>query len=443
VSDVFSLTVIEAVKVTPLITWADPAPISSGTALGATQLNATASYNGSPVAGVFTYTPPAGTVLALGADQELLVNFAPTNTILYNPASKTVTIDVTEVVKVTPVITWANPAAITVGTALSATQLNATASYNGSPVAGVFTYTPPAGTVLGLGAGQELLVNFVPTNTTLYNSASKTVTIDIIEEATASFYRAINLNGPALLIDGNTFVASTGAPNFSYTTNEKTFVNQNVTLIPSTDANRATMIRSSIYGNTIVLNITSVPSGSYQVWLYVWEDNATQTYSISIEGAVVLANYVSGPAGTWRKLGPYSVNIADGAINVSSSGGHANFSGIEIWTDPQTSGLREAGSARVASFTAETALSSQPLEAYPNPFSKQINVKFQASQSGPARLELFDVRGRRVHLLYEGSMSAGERQEKELESSSLPDGVYILQFVNGKSISRLMLIGVQ
>jgi hypothetical protein len=58
-------------------------------------------------------------------------------------------------------------------------------------------------------------------------------------------------------------------------------------------------------------------------------------------------------------------------------------------------------------------------------------------------LELFDVRGRRVHLLYEGSMSAGERQEKELESSSLPDGVYILQFVNGKTISRLMLIGVQ
>ena len=40
----------------------------------------------------------------------------------------------------TPVITWANPADITYGTPLSATQLDATAS-----VAGNFDYTPAAG----------------------------------------------------------------------------------------------------------------------------------------------------------------------------------------------------------------------------------------------------------------------------------------------------------
>ena len=44
------------------------------------------------------------------------------------------------VLKATPVITWANPADITYGTALSATQLNATATVPGS-----FTYTPPRG----------------------------------------------------------------------------------------------------------------------------------------------------------------------------------------------------------------------------------------------------------------------------------------------------------
>ena len=47
------------------------------------------------------------------------------------------------VAKATPVITWANPAAITYGTALSATQLNATAS-----VPGTFVYSPAAGAVL-------------------------------------------------------------------------------------------------------------------------------------------------------------------------------------------------------------------------------------------------------------------------------------------------------
>jgi hypothetical protein len=155
---------------------------------------------------------------------------------------------------------------------------------------------------------------------------------------------------------------------------------------------------------------------------------------------------VSGPPGTWRKLGPYAVTITDGAINVSSSGGHANFSGIEIWSDPQPAGLRQTGSARFATVTAETETisnNSQPLEAFPNPFSTQINVRFKATITGHARVELFDVRGRRVHGVFEGNMIAGEQHEKELDSSSLPDGVYILQFVNGKYTSRLMLIGTQ
>ena len=55
------------------------------------------------------------------------------------------------IVRATPVITWNNPANITYGTALSATQLNATAN-----VAGSFTYTPAAGTVLNAGNGQIL-----------------------------------------------------------------------------------------------------------------------------------------------------------------------------------------------------------------------------------------------------------------------------------------------
>ena len=48
-----------------------------------------------------------------------------------------------------------------------------------------------------------------------------------------------------------------------------------------------------------------------------------KTYSISLEGTVVLPVYNSGAGGTWSKLGPFRANIADGAINVSANGGHA------------------------------------------------------------------------------------------------------------------------
>ncbi len=145
------------------------------------------------------------------------------------------------------------------------------------------------------------------------------------------FYRAININGAALTVDGNSWEASTGAPNFNFSqTNGGTFSNQSITLNPSTDASRATMIRSSVYGSTVNVNVTSVPNGIYDISIYVWEDDVPQTYSLSIEGTVAQSGYNSGSPGTWAKLGPFRRTITDGAINISTTGGHANLSGIEI-----------------------------------------------------------------------------------------------------------------
>lgn len=77
-------------------------------------------------------------------------------------------------------ISWANPADIKAGTALSAIQLNATAN-----VEGTFVYTPPIGTVLNIGPSQNLKVDFTPTDVVSYNSATKTVTINVTNSALA------------------------------------------------------------------------------------------------------------------------------------------------------------------------------------------------------------------------------------------------------------------
>ncbi len=161
-NDMSTLTVTQA---TPTITWHNPAPIAYGSALGANQLDATAS-----VPGTFTYTPSAGTVLTAGSGQTLSVSFTPTDTTDYTTATATATINVE---KETPSITWGN-AAITYGTPLSSAQLDATAS-----VPGTFTYTPPAGTVLHAGNGEELSVTFAPTDGTDYNTAIATATINV------------------------------------------------------------------------------------------------------------------------------------------------------------------------------------------------------------------------------------------------------------------------
>ena len=74
----------------------------------------------------------------------------------------------------TPTITWAAPAAIAYGSALSSEQLNATAS-----VPGTFTYTPAAGAVLAAGANQTLSVTFTPTDTTDFTTATASTTITV------------------------------------------------------------------------------------------------------------------------------------------------------------------------------------------------------------------------------------------------------------------------
>jgi hypothetical protein len=161
-----SVDVTPAAKATPVITWSNPADIVYGTALGSTQLNATAN-----VPGTFVYTPAPGTVLTAGANQTLSTTFTPTDTTDYTTATKSVLINVS---KATPVITWSNPADIVYGTALGPTQLNPTAS-----VPGTFAYNPAPGTVLTAGTGQTLSTTFTPTDTADYTTATKSVLINV------------------------------------------------------------------------------------------------------------------------------------------------------------------------------------------------------------------------------------------------------------------------
>jgi len=76
----------------------------------------------------------------------------------------------------TVTIDWSNPSNINYGTALSATQLNATAN-----VPGTFSYSPVLGTMLSAGT-HNLTVNFTPTDNVNYAQANKTVSL-VVDKA--------------------------------------------------------------------------------------------------------------------------------------------------------------------------------------------------------------------------------------------------------------------
>jgi 6-phosphogluconolactonase (cycloisomerase 2 family) len=167
-----TLTVNQA---TPTVNWSPPAAITYGAALSAGQLDATSS-----VAGTFAYSPATGTVLSAGL-QTLSVTFTPTDLADYKTATAAVTLTVNPA---TPPITWTTPAAITYGTALSSTQLDASTG-----VAGTFTYSPAAGTVLSVGS-QTLAVTFAPTDSVDYKTATATVTLTVNQATPTTSWQA-------------------------------------------------------------------------------------------------------------------------------------------------------------------------------------------------------------------------------------------------------------
>ena len=139
-----------------------------------------ATFDGTPHAVVVTTTPAGLTPVTVKYDG---ATTAPTDAGSYavvasltnanydaQDAIGTLVID-----KATPTITWANPADIQFNTALSATQLDASAEgVGGAALGGTFTYTPGAGTILHPGALQTLSVAFAPTDSKNYNGVPVT-----------------------------------------------------------------------------------------------------------------------------------------------------------------------------------------------------------------------------------------------------------------------------
>lgn len=223
-------------------------PITASTSpIGLNTLSIT--YNGSG-------TPPtnAGTYSVVVTLTNANYQASPVNTTLV-------------IAKATPTVSWSNPAGITYPTALSGTQLNASAS-----VAGTLTYTPPSGTVLNAGS-HIISVDFAPTDATNYNSVNNTTVVIFVSKASAT----INVSDLNQFFDGNpkpvtvsttpaglavlttTYNASTTAPSAvgSYSVHV-ILTNSNYTASPFD----GTLVISNSSANIFITNLNQTYTGS-------------------------------------------------------------------------------------------------------------------------------------------------------------------------------------
>jgi hypothetical protein len=188
-SPVATTVTVNVAQATPILS-VKPVSIIFGTPLANGQLSGTATStvggNSVNVPGTFTYTSAAGKFLKAANGQSETVTFTPTDSTNYATASATVSVNVAQD---TPTLS-VNPVNITYGTALDNSQLGGTATWSGGgnpvTVAGTFTYTSAAGTILGTGSGRSEAVSFTPTDSTDYATVATTVSVTVNSAVTTT-----------------------------------------------------------------------------------------------------------------------------------------------------------------------------------------------------------------------------------------------------------------
>jgi len=156
-------------KATPNVTtW----PTASAITYGQTLTGSTLSGGASTPAGSFAFTTPSTAPSAGNASQS--VTFTPTNAANYNTAINNINVTVN---KATATVTWPTASAITYGQTLTFSTLS------GGSVNGTFAFAAPS-TAPAAGT-YSATVNFTPTDSSSYNTATNTVSVTV-NKATAT-----------------------------------------------------------------------------------------------------------------------------------------------------------------------------------------------------------------------------------------------------------------
>jgi predicted phage tail protein len=302
-------------KATPTITWATPAAITYGTALSATQLNATASVPGS-----FVYSPAAGTVPAVGS-QTLSATFTPTDATDYTTATGTVNLTVNAAGNQPPTVSLTTPANGANYTAPGSVTLTATAADSDGTIAKVEFYQ---GATL-LGTDTTSPYSYAWTNVTAGSYSLTAKAYDNSGAITTSTAVGITVNAP-----GNqppTLSLTAPANGATYT------APASVTLTANAADSDGTITKVEFYQGTILLGTattspyrftwTNVAAGSYSLTAKAYDNGGAITTSAAVGIAV---NAVSAPpSGGTGLLGEYYDNMDFTDLKVTRTDATVNF----------------------------------------------------------------------------------------------------------------------
>ncbi|RYD24273.1 MAG: hypothetical protein EOP88_00855 [Verrucomicrobiaceae bacterium] len=140
------------------------------------------------------------------------------------------------------------------------------------------------------------------------------------------FQSGVNLNGGALMVDGNALQSEADATGDGLTTNNARPVSLggSLQLYPVPDPTTSDLLGDQLLLSGPVpdapLGISHpVPDGYYDVFLYVVEGQASHSRDmiVSLEGETVATGVGDLAIGEWHKYGPYRTRVSGGKLDIS------------------------------------------------------------------------------------------------------------------------------
>lgn len=150
------------------------------------------------------------------------------------------------------------------------------------------------------------------------------------------------------------------------------------------------------------------------------------------DGTSMACPLVAGVAGLVKSAAP--------GMDHDQMDAHLKSTGDDVVYD-QPCGVKLNAAAAVADIL--TAVDAAPaagrLAAWPNPFNPSTTLRFTLAAGGPVRLSVHDAAGRRVALLIDGPLPAGE-QGLSWRPEGLPSGIYLARLEAGGVLRQSKLV---
>jgi large repetitive protein len=263
-----------------------------------------------------------------------------------------------------PILSWSNPADIIYPTALSSTQLNASATSNSVILSGNYAYTPPLGTVLTPGV-QTLNVIFTPNDSVHYTTVNASVRLNVNSSPTITAQPQTLTVAAGSTANFAVTASAVPAPAYQWLYNGApisgaTTANYSVANVQTANAGNYSVFVSN--GVNSILSSTAVLTVTYPNALPAFSIQPASQVPVTASNVTLVASATGNPSPTYQWY--FNSSAISGATNPSYfiSNAQPSNSGSYYVVASNSIGSTKSASAFVLinPLTGSPTFSSQP-----------------------------------------------------------------------------------